>query len=182
MYDSVVLLYSVARELIVIARALHWVRKTPKFQNSNWDRRAELWCGWLFSVRHCWCGWYHGCSLWGRKHFVTFWLYGGSFVIAPHKTPLKQDHIVLSSSYILRSSLLDIVPNTPNVAQKKTRFLEHKISRIMILNTGLSLVIVQRKKTLMFAAHVENDHKWPKWDAQRENAKRQKNTDVDGIC
>ena len=61
-----------------------------------------------------------GCSLWGRKHFVTFWVYGGSFVIAPHKTPLKQDHIVLSSSYILRPTLLDNVPNTPNVAQKNS--------------------------------------------------------------
>ena len=56
-------------------------------------------------------------------------------------------------------------------SHKKTRFLEHKFSRIMFLNTGLSLVIVQRIKTLMFAAHVENDHKWPKWDAQRKKAK-----------
>ena len=61
---------------------------------------------WLFSVRQ-----EALCDI------LTF--YRGSFVIAPHKTPLKQDHIVLSSSYILRSSLLDIVPNTPNVAQKK---------------------------------------------------------------
>ena len=102
---------------------------------------------WLFSVRQ-----EALCDI------LTF--YGGSFVIAPHKTPLKQDHIVLSSSYILPSSLLDNAPDTPNVTQK-TRFLEHKFSRIMFLNTGLSLVIVQRIKTLMFAAHVENDHKWP---------------------
>ena len=61
---------------------------------------------WLFSVRQ-----EALCDI------LTF--YGGSFVIAPHKTPLKQDHIVLSSSYSLRSSLLDNVPNTPNVAQKK---------------------------------------------------------------
>ena len=31
---------------------------------------------------------------------------------------------------------------------KKTRFLEHKFSRIMILNTGLGLVIVQRIKNV----------------------------------
>ena len=46
----------------------------------------------------------------------------------------------------------------------------------MILNTGLSLVIVQRIKTLMFAAHVENDHKWPTemHSARMQNAKRKK--------
>ena len=65
---------------------------------------CELRCCWLFSVRQ-----EALCDI------LTF--YGGSFVIAPHKTPLKQDHIVLSSSYNLRSSLLD---NVPNVAQKNS--------------------------------------------------------------